>query len=264
METDNIYNQDCLIGMKEIPDESIDLVATDCPYRIVGGGSGNSDHEPSGILNKQREYITKDGVVFKKGTKHINLCGVFDDRVGDVRAGKLFTHNDIAFSEWLPDVYRVLKQGTHCYIMVNARNLKELQTEAEKVGFVFQNLLVWDKKNATPNKYYMQCLEFILMLSKRPARNINDMGCKNLLPTPNIIGNKPHPTEKPVALMEQLIRQRTDEGDIVLDPFAGGGSTLIAAKRLKRHYIGFEIDKQYYDIACNRLYKEPQQTAMFA
>ena len=63
--------------------------------------------------------------------------------------------------------------------------------------------------------------------------------------------------------METLIRQSSNVGDIVLDPFAGGGSTLIAAKRLNRRYIGFEIDKQYYDIAYNRLYKEPQQITMF-
>lgn len=109
----------------------------------------------------------------------------------------------------------------------------------------------------------MQGLEFILMLSKRPARNINDMGSKNLLSTPNIIGTKRHPCEKPVSLMAEMIRNSTNEGDIVLDPFAGAGSTLIAAKRLNRRYIGFEIDKQYYDIAYSRIYKEPQQTTMF-
>lgn len=76
-------------------------------------------------------------------------------------------------------------------------------------------------------------------------------------------GKGQHPTAKPIALMETLIRQSSNVGDIVLDPFAGGGSTLIAAKRLERHYIGFEIDKQYYDIAYSRLYKEPQQTTMF-
>lgn len=274
METDKLYNQDCLVGLKSIAAESIDLVATDCPYKICAGGVTIEERvdEMGGVMRKRTD------------SRHVSLCGVLNDKqvvrsnskIGDkwlksdqtaapsaVRNGKMFTHNDIAFSEWLPDVYRVLKKGTHCYIMVNARNLKDLQTEAEKVGFVFQNLLVWDKKNATPNKYYMQGLEFILMLSKRPARNINDMGSKNILTVPNIIGNKHHPTEKPIALMEQLIRNSTNEGDIVLDPFAGGGSTLIAAKRLNRRYIGFEIDKQYYDIAYNRLYHEPQQMSMF-
>ncbi len=251
MNIDNIYNKDCLVGMKDIPNESIDCVVTDCPYMIVGGGSSKepSANECRGILNRR--------------TKHIDLGGVFDDTVQAVRQGKIFKHNDIRFDDWLPDVYRVLKKGTHCYIMVNSRNLKDLQTEAEKVGFVFQNLLVWDKKTATPNKYYMQGLEFILMLSKRPARNINDMGSKNLLSTPNIIGKKAHPVEKPIALMAEMIRNSTNEGDVVLDPFAGAGSTLIAAKLLNRRYIGFEIDKQYYDIAYSRLYKEPQQTKMF-
>lgn len=274
MTTNIIYNIDCLEGMRTLPSESIDCVVTDCPYKICAGGVSIEERadEMGGVMCKRTD------------SKHVSLCGVLNDkqvirsnsRIGDkwvkadqtavpsaVRNGKMFAHNDIAFSEWLPDVFRVLKKGTHCYIMVNARNLKELQTEAEKAGFVFQNLLVWDKGTATPNKYYMQGLEFILMLSKRPARNINDMGSKNLLSTPNIIGTKRHPCEKPVSLMAEMIRNSTNEGDIVLDPFTGAGSTLIAAKRLNRRYIGFEIDKQYYDIAYRRLYKEPQQTTMF-
>lgn len=72
-----------------------------------------------------------------------------------------------------------------------------------------------------------------------------------------------HNTAKPIALMEVMIRQSSNVGDVVLDPFAGGGSTLIAAKRLERQYIGFEINKQYYDMANRRLIQEPQQTTMF-
>lgn len=188
---------------------------------------------------------------------------MLNDSAKDVRQGKMFKHNEIQFSEWLPEVYRVLKQNTHCYIMVNARNLKDLQTEAEKVGFVFQNLLVWKKGNATPNKYYMQQLEFILMLRKGAAKNINDMGTTNCLSTPNIIGKKVHPTEKPIALMDIMIRNSTNDGDIVLDPFAGSGSTLLAAKIANRRYIGFEIDPIYYEIADRRLNQIPLQGALF-
>lgn len=254
MQLNRIYHEDCLVGLKQITTESIDLVVSDIPYRIVGGGCGTTNKEPSGILDRARGK-----------TKHISVSGVLDDRSDDVRAGKLFQHNDIQPSEWLPDVYRVLKQSTHCYIMVNARNLKDLQVEAEKVGFVFQQLLVWKKDNCVMNKYYMNQLEFILMLRKGAAKNVNDMGISNCLSCPNIIGKgeQHHPTQKPVALMEVLIRQSSNEGDIVLDPFAGGGSTLIAAKRLERRYIGFEIDKQYYDMAYSRLYAEPQQMSMF-
>lgn len=266
MTTDVLYNQNCLVGMSDIPNESIDCVVTDTPYKIVGGGCSPHGGNPKGILNREREYVVGErGNKIQKGTKHVSLCGIFDDRADVVRAGKLFQHNDIQPSEWLPDVYRVLKQSTHCYIMVNARNLKDLQVEAEKVGFVFQQLLVWKKDNCVMNKYYMNQLEFILMLRKGAAKNVNDMGISNCLSCPNIIGKgeQHHPTQKPVALMEVLIRQSSNEGDIVLDPFAGGGSTLIAAKRLNRRYIGFEIDKQYYDMAVKRLETEPQQMSMF-
>lgn len=252
MQLNRIYHEDCLVGLKQITTESIDLVVSDIPYRIVSGGCGSTNKEPSGILDKARG-------------KHISNVGIFDGRSDDVRAGKLFKHNDIEFSEWLPDVYRVLKNGTHCYLMVNARNLKDLQVEAEKVGFVFQQLLVWRKDNLVMNKYYMNQLEFILMLKKGAARNVNDMGISNCLSCPNIIGKGRdyHPTAKPIALMEVLIKQSSNVGDVVLDPFAGGGSTLIAAKRLERQYIGFEIDEQYYDMANRRLTQEPQQTTMF-
>ena len=244
IENDHIYNIDCLDGMRYIPSKSIDCVVTDCPYRICSGGVRlvPDGKECSGVLKKPH-----------------NDCSVTPFAM----QGKMFANNDIKFYEWLPDVYRVLKDGTHCYIMVNSRNLKELQQSAEDVGFEFQNLLVWNKSNSTPNKYYMQQLEFILMLSKRPARNINDMGQSNLLSCRNIIGKKVHPTEKPVSLMEVMIKNSTNEGDVVLDPFAGGGSTLIAANRLNRRYIGFEMDKQYYDIAYNRLYKEPKEQTLF-
>ena len=223
--------------MKEIPTESIDLVVTDCPYRICCGGT--------------------------ESPKHINLGGIFNCKIKSVSSGRLFKHNDIVFSEWLPEVYRVLKNGTHCYVMVNSRNLKDLQTKAEQVGFIFQNLLVWDKRTATPNRYYMQALEFILMLRKGAARSINAMGCKNIFTIPNIVGTKRHPTEKPVLLMMEFIRNSSNDGDIVLDPFAGSGSTLIAAKRLNRRYIGYEIDPDYYTIAVKRLREEPVQTDMY-
>lgn len=271
IEHDKVYNMDCLDIFKEIPSESIDLVITDPPYRLQAGGVTviERGNECKGILNKRRS-----GVVVQGNDNDFYLCGRSSKKwvkkngsmPSAVKSGKMFENNDIEFAEWLPEVYRVLKKGTHCYIMINSRNIKELQTEAEKVGFAFQNLLVWDKSNmsGTPNKYYMQKCEFILMLSKRPARNINDMGTSNLLKCPNIIGKGEdyHPTAKPVSLMEVLIRNSSNKGDIVLDPFCGGGSTLVAARNLARHYIGFEIDEQYYNMTFRNL-SLPQQKSLF-
>ena len=261
IENDHIYNMDCLDGMRDIPSKSIDCVVTDCPYRICSGGVRlvPDGKECGGVLKKQHKVQQTS----KLGERLLHNDGSVTPFA---MQGKMFANNDIKFSEWLPDVYRVLKYGTHCYIMVNSRNLKDLQQAAEDVGFEFQNLLVWRKNSATPNKYYMQQLEFILMLRKGAARNVNDMGITNCLSVPNIIGKgakNEHPTAKPIALMQVMIKQSTNEGDVVLDPFAGGGSTLIAANRLNRRYIGFEINKQYYDIAYNRLYKEPKEQTLF-
>lgn len=155
----------------------------------------------------------------------------------------------------------MLKNNTHCYIYINPRNLKELQIEAEKVGFKWQNLIVWKKNNSTPNKYYMNSYELILMLRKGNAKNINNMSTKNILEINNIIGKKTHPTEKPVELNKILIANSSNENDVVLDLFMGTGSTGIAAKELNRSFIGIEIDEKYFNIAKQRL--EQVQLSLF-
>lgn len=213
---------DCLELMKDIPDGSVDLVVSDIPYRLISGGCINST------------------VYFK------SIPSVY------VKQGKIFKHNNIKFSEWLPSVYRVLKGNSHCYFMVNGRNLKDLQTEAEKVGFTYQNLLVWDKGNCMPNRYYMNACEFILFLRKGNAKNINNLGSKTIIRVPNV-RNKTHPTEKPVDLMKILIENSSNENDIVLDPFMGSGSTGIACLNTNRSFIGIELDKNYFDIAEKRI-----------
>ena len=235
-----IYNMDCLEGLKQIPDNSIDLVVTDPPYKIVQGGCSNKAvtiNACGGILNKH------DG-----------------DNIELVKKGKIFNHNEIQFNEWLPEIYRVLKDNSHCYIMINGRNLAELQMEAEKVGFRFHNIIAWDKGNATPNKWYMQRLEFILFLFKGEAKNINNMGTTTLLQVPNIKrGTKLHPTEKPTDLMKILIENSSKKNDIVLEPFAGCGSTLLACKETGRNFIGFELDKHYCELAEKRISNHHEQ-----
>lgn len=247
-ELDTIFCQDCLQGMKQLPDECVDLIVTDCPYRIIAGGVTIKQRkdEVTGIFQKR---VVSDGTACSN--KWLKKHG--DNIPSAVRKGKMFEHNDISFREWLPEVFRVLKPDSHCYIMINSRNLKELQIEAEKVGFKFLNLLAWKKNNLTPNKYYMQQMEFILLLRKGAARNINNMGTSNCLEIPNIIGSKLHPTQKPVELIKIFIENSSKEGDVVLDPFLGSGSTAVAAVLNNRHYIGYEVDKAYFKIACKRL-----------
>ena len=234
MKLNTIYNEDCLEGMKRIPDESIDVVVTDPPYKIIGGGESKSRYATSGMLNRSS---------------------------GNVRNGKLFNHNDKSFSTWIPEIYRVLKEATHFYVMVNDKNMHELMNACVDSGFQLVNILIWKKNNVTPNKFYMKNCEFILLYRKGGQRWINDMGTKHLLEIDNI-RNKNHPTEKPIELMETFILNSSQVGETVLDPFMGAGSTALAAKENNRQYIGFELDETYHKLSLERIENHTQQLSL--
>lgn len=228
MELNKIYNQDCLVGMKEIPDGSVDLIATDPPYKITArGGCGTM----SG-------YITTD--MSKKG--------------------KIFEHNDIDIEQYLPEFYRVLKADAHCYIMTNNYNICHFLDVISKSDFHFVKCLIWDKQNKICGRYYMGQYEYIIFIRKGKDKQINDCGCSDILSVPNKKmkindGSNIHDSEKPVELMKTLITNSSMEGEIILDPFMGSGSTAIAALESGRNFIGFELDKKYCDLANDRVYR---------
>lgn len=222
---------DMLLELRQLSDNSIDCLVTDPPYKIVSGGctkplGGVLGSVTSGILNRN---------------------------INNVKTGSLFDYNSLSFAEWMPEVYRVLKPKSHAYIFISGRRLNELTNEALKTGFIWQNLLVWKKQNVTPNKWYMNQCEFILMLRKGGAKNINDMGSTTCLEFLNPTGNKTHPTEKPVDLLKHLILNSTKENETVLDPFMGTGNTGIACIDTNRNFIGFEIDTKFFKFAENKL-----------
>lgn len=209
--------------MNEIGDESVDLIVTDPPYKIITGGdkNGKNSVRPQGILRGNR---------------------------------KLFKNNQIKISEWMPELYRVLKDNTHCYIFSNSLNLKDMLNLSEQCGFKLVNLLVWEKNNCTPSQYYMKNCEYVLLLRKGKAKWINNIGAsKTVHRFNNIISNKTHPTEKPVELMRFYIENSSNENDIVLDPFMGSGSTGVACVNTNRNFIGIELDEQYFNTAKSRI-----------
>jgi site-specific DNA-methyltransferase (adenine-specific) len=251
MELNKIHHESALDTMVRMPDAFVDLIVTDCPYKIVAGGI----------------TVENLGGVFKTTSDGTNCSNKWlkadASRPSAVKDGAMFAHNDIKFHEWLPECYRVLKPSTHAYVMINGRNLKDLQIEAEKVGFVYQNLLVWKKNNATPNKYFMQNGEFILMLSKRPARSVNNLGEQTVFEIPNYIGNKYHPSEKPVELMKRFIEASSNVGDLVYDPFMGSGAVAKACIELDRDWLGSEIDGEYVDVANRTIESYEPQSSLF-
>lgn len=221
-----LYQGDSVEIMRSIPEGKIDLIITDPPYKTITGGDSNgaNSERPKGMLQGNR---------------------------------KLFKHQNIKISSWMPEIYRVLKEGSHCYIFTNSLNLQEMLNEAIKAGFKLHNLLVWEKNNCTPSQYYMKNCEYVLFLRKGKAKWINNIGdSKTVHKFNNIIGNKLHPTEKPVDLLEYYLLNSSEPNDIVFDPFMGSGSMGEAAIKNDRRFVGIELDEKYFEVAKDRIEKE--------
>ena len=222
-----LYKGDCLELMRGVGAESIDLIVTDPPYKVATGGVPNETNNV--ILNKNRPK----GIL----TEHSQLIKIIPK-----------------FSDWIPECYRVLKNGTHAYFMINSSNLIELANGIEKAGFKIHNILTWKKNNCTPSQFYMKNCEFVIFCRKGKAKYINNIGdSKTVHEFNNISGKKVHPTEKPIELMKFYIENSSEENDTVLDPFMGSGSTGVACVNTFRNFIGFEIDENYFNIATKRI-----------
>jgi DNA modification methylase len=169
--------------------------------------------------------------------------------------GKIFKHNDIKITDWLPPLFESLRNPSHAYLMTNFYNLREMMDVAESSGFKLHNLLIWKKNTVTPNRWYMKDIEYTVFARKGAAFSINDRGAKTCQEVNNT-RDRLHPTEKPVDLMRTYIRNSTTEGDIVLDPFMGSGTTGVAALREGCRFIGIEEDPEYFNIAWKRLHEE--------
>lgn len=228
MEVNEIYNIDCMEYMKTLPSECIDLIVTDPPYKTTKRGIGSK---------------TTTGGLFRSDLS---------------KQGKIFRYNDIKPCEYIPELYRILKNGSHCYIMTNHVNIYEMLTAAQNCGFHFIKSLIWNKGNKIMGQCYMSQFEYILFFRKGKHKKINNCGTSDILDIPNKKskdknGYNLHDTEKPIELMKILVENSSNEGDLIYEPFMGIGSTVLACKELNRNYIATELDANYFEIAKNRI-----------
>lgn len=212
METNVIYNEECLQGMEErIPDNSIDMILTDIPY-------GETNRDDNGLRNLDK--------------------GIADQISFDLE-------------EALQEFNRVCSGSF--YIFCGFQQLSYID------GFFRQNnisrrCLVWEKTNPSPmnGEYIWLSGVELCVYGKKPGATFNGYCDNTVLRYPSG-RSKEHPTQKPLDMFKELIEKSSDEGDIVLDPFLGSGTTAVAAKVLDRKYIGFEQNEEYYKIAQERV-----------
>jgi site-specific DNA-methyltransferase (adenine-specific) len=220
-----LFHGNCLDVLKDIKDDSIDLIVTDPPYKITSrGNSGNT----GGMLKSKLSM-----------------------------KGDIFNHNDINVMDYAPEFYRVLKDGTHLYVMCNQINLIPFLNSFTSTGFQFIKSLIWNKGNKIMGRWYMSQFEYILFFRKGTARPINNPGDSDILNVPNIKtkvgGENIHDTEKPIELMNILIKNSSNIGDLILDPFLGSGSTALSCIETNRKFIGMELDDKYFETIQRRI-----------
>lgn len=219
-----IFNGDALKILPSL--EPADLLVVDPPYKLTTGGESPST----------------------PGARRMQGCFKESEYAND---GNIVECN-IDWTDFMPHLFRAVKDPGHAYIMANNRHIANCENAALAAGFHLHNWLVWDKITATPNRWYMKNCEFTGFFSKGKAFFVNDCSAKQLIRCPQVDVSD-HPTEKPVALMRQYIEQSSKKGQSVIDPFMGSGSTGVAAIQAGRTFIGIEKDEKFFKMAIERI-----------
>lgn len=247
MEIDKIYNEDCLVGMDKVDEKSVDLILTDLPYGTTACKWDSII--PLDKLWRQYERIIKDdGVIVLFGQEPFSSM---------VRMSNIEMYR----YDWI-----WVKQKPSNFQLMNYQ-----------CGRVQENIMVFSKMRAcyTPNgnsiRYYPQMEKRakprtanVKIYGDNKLTILHDYNTEDNIKTYeykmstsllhfNTVSKKSHPTEKPVPLLEYLIKTYTKDGELVLDSCFGSGSTMVACVNTDRHYIGFEKEKEYYRLADNRI-----------
>jgi site-specific DNA-methyltransferase (adenine-specific) len=154
------------------------------------------------------------------------------------------------FKELFTALYRALAPNSHFYLFCDAETMFVAKPMGEEAGFRFWKPLVWDKQHIGMGYHYRARYEFILFFEKG-KRRLNNLGVPDVLEATRVRNG--YPTEKPLSLLETLIQQSSQPGELVADPFTGSGTTGVAALRLGRRFIGTDISSSAVEAANSRL-----------
>lgn len=244
-----LYLGDCLEVMRQLPNESVDFIFADPPY-----------------------FLSNDGISVHSG-KQVSVNKGDWDRTNGLEA-------DFEFHKaWLAEAQRLLKPNGTLAVSGTYHSIFQCGYALQTLGFRILNDLVWFKPNAAPNlagRNFAAAHETIIWASKnRKAKHVFNY---QVLKTTEYPGDQlknsgkqmrsvwsipatpareklhgKHPTQKPLALLERFILAATHEGDTVLDPFMGSGTTALAALKMGRKFLGIEVDSVYTELAKLRI-----------
>ena len=221
-----LYNDDCIKKIATMPRNGVDAIITDPPYKIS--------------RDNNFKTMNRAGIDFGEWDKDFDL------------------------TDWIKYCEPVLKKGGNIVIFNSWKNMSYIVDELEKNNFEVKDLIRWEKTNPMPrnrDRRFITDYEVAVWAVKKGGKwTFNRLSetyerpeivCGVTSKKEKIDGG--HPTQKPVEVMEWLIKRLSNENDIILDPFMGSGSTGVACKNTNRKFIGIELDKDYYNMAIKRL-----------
>ncbi len=225
-----------------LKEESVDMIFADPPY-----------------------FLSNDGITCKGG-RMVSVNKGNWDKIDSVESKHEFNRL------WIRACKKVLKKNGTIWVSGTLHNIYSVGMALEQEGFKILNNITWQKTNPPPNlacRCFTHSTETILWARKDDAKakhlfnyelmkeinegkQMKDVWTGSLTP-PKEKKNGKHPTQKPIYLLERIIQSSTSEGDIVLDPFCGSSTTGVAAKQLKRKYIGIDNEEEYMELSKLRL-----------
>ena len=228
-----LHNADAYQKINELIDSGIkvDHIITDPPYNI------SQDNNFHTMKNHRR------GVDFGEWDR-----GSFD------------------LYSWIPQYSKLLKANGSMVIFCSYRFISHIieVLESDMTNMIVKDVLVWQKTNPMPrniNRRYVQDMEFAIWSVKKNSKWVfnkpdNQPYLRACFKYPLVSGKEKtkHPTQKSLKLMEEIISIHTNENDVILDPFMGSGSTGVACLNTNRNFIGIELEKEYFEIAIERLF----------
>lgn len=221
--------------MVDIPDKSIDLILTDPPYLISKKSGFNSGGAWNNAEDKRLQKTPPKTDFGEWDKKEIDFYTVFKE------------------------FYRVLKPSGTLICFFDIWKMQCLKQIAEENKFKQLRLIRWDKTNPVPVNsklnYLSNATEYALTCVKGGKPTFHSEYNPGVFKYPICSGKErtSHPTQKPLNFMQELLKIHTNEGDMVLDPFMGSGTTGAACVNMNRDFIGIELDEQYYQIAEQRI-----------
>ena len=263
LELDQIYNLDCLDGMKHIPDGSIDLVVTSPPYdnlRKYGGIGDEWNFDKFKAIAQELARILKDGGVIVWVVADSTIEG--SETGTSFRQALYFMELGLSLYDTMiwekpaapsPTEGRYYDAFEYMFVICKGRKPKTLN-------------FINDRKNVSVGAVYEKetrsCKEDRKTTGKRKA--VPEYSRRfNVWVVPNTTNNTDHPAVFPLKLSEAHVISWSNPEDLVLDPFMGSGTTAVACIKEKRHFIGFELNADYYDKACKRIDAVQRQLTLF-